>query len=317
VVRRAELLTELPAVGEALASGEVTAGHVDALAKGFDSCEPGEREAFTAELPRLLTQGAFTPADRFAGTVASALRAVRERSEVDVLADHVRENRLSLWQDRVTGRWKLSGSFDPASGALLHQRLGAAMRRVQPSTLAPTDGRQRAAWKLAQALLVVTEQGSRQRPVLVVDERAKRRVYDWGAANAVPDELTELLVQYAKPVVVIVRPDGSVADGERMNLGRTQRPPSRRQRLVLTGLSPTCMIPGCDVPADQCEVHHVIPWSQGRTTDLDNEILICGHEHDRTHAEGWDMHLAPDRTLTITYPDGTVSVGRPRARAPG
>jgi hypothetical protein len=316
VVRRAELLAELPAVGEALAAGEVTSGHVDALAKGFDSCEPGERAAFTAELPRLLAQGAFTPADRFAGAVASAVRAVRERSEVEVLADHVRENRLSMWQDRVTGRWKLTACFDPASGALLNQRLTSAMRRAQPGTLAPTDGRQRAAWKLAQALLAVTDHGSRQRPTLVVDDRARRRVYDWGAANAVPDDLTELLVQYAKPVVVIVRPDGSIADAEAMNLGRSQRPASNRQRLALTGLSATCMIPGCDVPADQCEVHNVVPWSHGGRTDLDNLILACGHDHDRTHAEGWDMHLAPDRTLTITYPDGTVTVSRPQAREP-
>jgi hypothetical protein len=317
VVRRAELLTELPEVGDALAAGDVTAGHVDALAKGLDSCKPGERAAFTAEVPRLLAQGVFTPTDRFAGTVAAAVRSVRERSEVEVLADHVRENRLSLWQDRVTGRWKLHGDFDPASGGLLHQRLSAAMRRVEPGALAPTDGRQRAAWKLAQGLLALTDHGSRQRPTLVVDRRGAQVVYDWGAANAVPVELTELLVQYAKPVVVEVRPDGSIKGAETLNLGRTQRLPSRRQRLVLTGLDATCVIPGCAAPAADCEVHHVIPWSEGGTTDLDNEVLMCGHDHDRTHAEGWDMHLAPDRTLTITYPDGTTTISRPRPREPG
>jgi hypothetical protein len=316
IVRRAELLGEHPEISEALAAGTVTAGHVDALAKAFDTCEPDEHGAFAAEVPRLLTIAGDLPVDRFAGAVGSALRDVRGRSEIDVMAAQVRQNRLSLHHDRVTGRWRLSGSFDPASGVLLSQRLTAAMRTVEAGTAAPTDPLERATWRLAHGLLTLTEHGTRQRPVLVVDERARRRVYDWGAANAVPDDLTELLVQYAKPVVVIVRPDGSIANASEMNLGRTQRPPSRTQRLVLTGLSATCMIPGCDVPADRCEVHHVVPWSHGGRTDLDNLILACCHDHDRTHAEGWDMHLAPDRTLTITYPDGTTTVSRPQAREP-
>jgi len=38
--------------------------------------------------------------------------------------------------------------------------------------------------------------------------------------------------------------------------------------------------PGCTVPADWCEVHHVDRWEHGGTTDINKTALVCPHDHD-------------------------------------
>jgi hypothetical protein len=42
-----------------------------------------------------------------------------------------------------------------------------------------------------------------------------------------------------------------------------------------------CQFPGCDVPADQCEVDHVLPYSQGGETKQSNGRLYCKPHNGR------------------------------------
>ena len=53
-----------------------------------------------------------------------------------------------------------------------------------------------------------------------------------------------------------------------------------------------------------------------RQTDVDNLIPICNRHHHLVHEGGWQLHLAPDHTLTITQPGGNISItGPPKVRA--
>jgi hypothetical protein len=62
----------------------------------------------------------------------------------------------------------------------------------------------------------------------------------------------------------------------------------------------TCLIPGCDVVFDRCEVHHLIEWERGGRTDLDNLGPLCVRHHHLVHAERWVLRLDPvTRELTI------------------
>jgi hypothetical protein len=45
-------------------------------------------------------------------------------------------------------------------------------------------------------------------------------------------------------------------------------------------------------------------------------LPVCQQHHDKIHNNGWHLHLAPNRTLTITLPDGTImTTGPPKRNA--
>jgi hypothetical protein len=67
----------------------------------------------------------------------------------------------------------------------------------------------------------------------------------------------------------------------------------------------TCAVPGCDVPFDDCDVHHLTDYD-GNNTVLANEAPICRHDHREHHSRRRRITLGADRTITITLPDGTV-----------
>lgn len=78
-----------------------------------------------------------------------------------------------------------------------------------------------------------------------------------------------------------------------------------------------CRWPGCDRPANWCDVHHVVAWHHGGATSLDNGTMLCRRHHRRLHSAGWRAKLLPDATLELTAPDGTVTSSEPRGPAPG
>jgi hypothetical protein len=64
----------------------------------------------------------------------------------------------------------------------------------------------------------------------------------------------------------------------------------RRTRVIPAGLrravaarDRTCVVPGCDRPARWCDVHHLVPWSDGGETVIDNLALLCRYHHTRVH----------------------------------
>jgi len=40
-----------------------------------------------------------------------------------------------------------------------------------------------------------------------------------------------------------------------------------------------CVWPGCGARAGSCEGHHVIPFSEGGPTHIDNAVLLCPFHH--------------------------------------
>lgn len=104
------------------------------------------------------------------------------------------------------------------------------------------------------------------------------------------------------------------ADGVRLFLGRETRLANRAQRRALRVLYRTCAL--CDTAFEHCQIHHVHWFEHGGRTDIDGLVPLCNHHHHLVHEGGWQLHLAPDRTLTVTRPGGQVTVhGPPRAKA--
>jgi hypothetical protein len=70
-----------------------------------------------------------------------------------------------------------------------------------------------------------------------------------------------------------------------------QRCFTQTQRLALAARDQHCGFPGCDVPPQWCQAHHVIPWQNGGPTSLDNATLLCGHHHRSFERLGWTVHM--------------------------
>ena len=84
------------------------------------------------------------------------------------------------------------------------------------------------------------------------------------------------------------------SEGHPVNLGRSMRiVPERIRRLVLAR-DGGCAYPGC-VATGHVDVHHVVHWTDGGRTDLDNLVALCAFHHDTHHAGQFGITADPDR----------------------
>ena len=44
-----------------------------------------------------------------------------------------------------------------------------------------------------------------------------------------------------------------------------------------------CTYPGCDMPGQWCDAHHLVHWANGGKTDLSNAALLCERHHTVVH----------------------------------
>jgi len=78
-------------------------------------------------------------------------------------------------------------------------------------------------------------------------------------------------------------------------------PPHLRRAVILRDQH--CGFPGCT--DTNCQVHHLIPLSEGGTTSLDTLMLGCPFHHlIAIHTWGWKVILNSDGTKTAISPDG-------------
>ena len=120
--------------------------------------------------------------------------------------------------------------------------------------------------------------------------------------GAIEPATAERLLCTAKVQGVLVGRGGKV-----LALGRTQRLATRAQRRALKvrdrGI---CQFPGCHATT-HLDAHHLVAWSHGGRTDLDNLILLCGRHHTLVHEGGLRIGEAPDRCARhwdFFLPDG-------------
>jgi len=76
-------------------------------------------------------------------------------------------------------------------------------------------------------------------------------------------------------------------------VGRTTRIATPAQRRALAARDGGCIIPGCQVPAENCQTHHVREWSTGGRSDLENLALLCWAHHRQVDLGMWAITPAP------------------------
>ena len=100
--------------------------------------------------------------------------------------------------------------------------------------------------------------------------------------------------------------------GNILDVGRAHRRFTPRQRRALVIRDGGCGFPGCDRKPRWCDAHHLRPWDDDGSTDLDNGVLLCRRHHNLIHHTGWRLQRDPGTgTVTARSPDGRELTRRP------
>jgi hypothetical protein len=79
-----------------------------------------------------------------------------------------------------------------------------------------------------------------------------------------------------------------------LDLGRRTRTVPNRLRRAVVLRDEHCQFPGCRAPASWCDAHHLVWWTRGGPTDLDNLALLCRRHHVAVHEGGWKLERGPN-----------------------
>ncbi|MCY7299643.1 MAG: HNH endonuclease [Ilumatobacteraceae bacterium] len=334
---RAGTCSSIPELGAALSDGSTTGDRVDIVARATAGLSASERAVVARHGRKLALAAGEQTASGFRKTVDDVVSQARKDDGRARLQRQRRQARLRWWMD-ADGMWNLAGRFDPATGARIEGRLRNRINRIRAGGLPdtaptdPTDLQQHlAALALAELLGVRDDDaghdtddaagGSSPRPTggggvpdvtVIIDERTLREgrtrlgsVVDIGLGKfGLPVETIRrwACIGTITPVVVS-------ADGVRLLLGRETRLANAAQRRALRVLYRSCAL--CETPFDLCQIHHVDWYTLGGLTDIGNLLPLCSRHHHLVHEGGWILHLAPDRTLTISTPGHNINTHPP------
>jgi hypothetical protein len=150
---------------------------------------------------------------------------------------------------------------------------------------------------LATVLTVIAASGSLPRlggagPTLVVSVRADDLASGRGFAHISGSE-EPISLAAARHVACSGAVQRVVFDdsGRIVSLGTLERIFTHHQRKAISLRDGGCLIPGCHVPAEWCEIHHVTEHSGGGPTHTDNGALLCWHHHRTLDSSGWMIRM--------------------------
>ena len=291
-VETATRLQQLPDTSNALADGEIPAGHARLIARA--SGEGPVDETVLVKAAR--TQNY----DRFAKTVK---RHQQDQSADDgqALLERQRQRRSArIFESPETGMFVLSAQFDRITGTRIATALTAKERelwhREDPNQrCTPTQ-------RMADALTELicdesndtsgkpnkTKRQGTNLLVLADFDAIKQQLVNARLADGTPIPVTEL-----RDLAVDADILPSIFNSETQNLwlGRSRRTASEAQRIALTARDEHCI--GCQANPLWCRAHHIIWWSHDGKTDFNNLLLVCDGCHHKIHDQGWQVHQHP------------------------
>jgi hypothetical protein len=321
--QRKKACDDVPELADALASGDATDDRVDTFARATNGLTPDEL-ARVSEQGAVIAAAAANASERqYRETIERIIGRARDDDGLDQLARQRANARFRSWTG-ADGMRNFAGRYDPVRGTELDGRIRNAVETLfhgRAPDDAPTDPVERQEHLAALALLTLSEgNGTSGLPdvTVLIDEttlvegrRHPHSTIDAGLGRfGLPIETIRRWACLGTVTPVVV-----AADGVRLFLGRETRLANRAQRRALRVLYRTCAL--CDVPFEHTQAHHVSWYGhQHGVTDIDNLLPLCSKHHHLVHEGGWHLHLAADRTLTITRPDGTAwTHAPPTARA--
>jgi len=300
-IRASTALENLPAITQALETGVL----------GIDK---------VVELCRFAT--AETEDELIGWANEATCATIRRRGDLEVRAaldettEFERDRSLRYWYEDGGRRFGLEARMPSAQGAIVAKALERVVDQI-PAMPAHTDGVVIEA-RRADALLALCSQriaadADADRATVVVHASlgalSGRRNAETEDGAVMPPEALQRLGCDAR-IQVVAENDANDA----IALGRTKREPSASMMRQLRHRDRGCRFPGCGSTAF-ANAHHIVWWSRGGATDLDNLLLICGFHHRLVHEHGWTVERADVGRLRWFRADGSRYRGGPEHHA--
>jgi hypothetical protein len=284
-MRRARHQRTLPATTAAIAQGELSLDHLDVMGRANQAHRAAHFARDEAFLVEQCTHLRFAPAVRMVGYWCQRVDA-----DVELPEDHGRPDDGVQLHAAVTigGTVVVNGVLDPVGGSIVMNELDRLEHELY--LVDQDDGTIRTASARRAAALVVMAQrsatpgkGRAPRPLftVLVGDRAFTELCELTNGTVIaPRQLAPWLDTAVLETILFDGPSTVVSVSHRRAFtGAVRRAVEVRDR--------HCQHPaGCDVPADDCDVDHIVPHVRGGPTSQFNGRLEC-HTHNR-HADKHD-----------------------------
>jgi len=287
-----------PTLAEARRSGTVNEEHVQVVLRTLHrlpSTTPtpvvDEAEAFLTGWATEVDPAALRP------IAARLLATLDPDGRLTDPADHHRRRYLHL-TPLGDGMHRLVGDLDPAAAALASSVLNA-LSAPQPTDSGGPDERT-AAQRRHDALATVFKQALRAGELpqsggipatvlitLTADQLGSGcGLAETSTGQQLPVAGALRLADQAELAVLLTD-----ATGRPLDLYRNRRLASPSQTLALIARDKGCTFPGCTMPPEWTEKHHIRAWKDGGQTNLENLCLICDYHHDHHLQQGWTITM--------------------------
>ena len=314
-VKTVERLESMPAVRDALESGDISMANAKTLATAGDKTSAEQVQGDAG----LLAKAAELSPEQFA---REAGRWAAQRQHDDGEDQYRRQRarrKLKVW-DGDDGMVHLYGELDPVTGAKMHKRLLKEAERLRRCDVNSPHGEQRSRpQRLADALDTLTSgdsHGSRGRgggsaDIAIVQHltaEGDRAFAEIAGSGTIPQSVFEEHMCNARFRGVVFS-----SKGVPLWQGHAKTSVTDAQRAALIALYGACG--GCGAHYAVCDGHHIDPVSRGGPTNIDNLMLACWGCHQKIHHHGW--RVVPDgRGLHTIAPPERIRHGPAHAPDP-
>ena len=310
LVAMARRLGELPETRAALEAGELSEDQVSVVCRRA----PAHVDGQVAELARSAT---VTQLRRVLSSYSFETPLKPETEQLD-------ERRRMSFGYTDDGSWSLSALLPADEGALWERALATA--RDELFRAGEHDGGPRAqaasvSW--ADALVAVADRslapGAVSRPnrdrhlvLLHVGTVAGETASHAHLGPGLPPGLRRFLScdSRIRPVLE--------AGGRAVSVGRAFRTVPDRTRVAVEDRDRGCRVPGCE-RARWLQVHHIVHWEDGGSSDTANLVCLCTRHHRLHHLGRLGISGDADSTAGLVFTDerGRPLTGRDQPRPPG
>jgi hypothetical protein len=312
-VHLARTLGELPATLDSARAGRASFSNVTMIAHLAE--DVGVEQV--APLESILVGAAETLEPAAMRTLTQTARLRLDPDGVLTDDNHAHERRWFECEQTYGGVFVLRGELDAEGGALVKTAIDALSHGMTRGET--RSGSQRRADALVDLAATQLRCGDHrdvhgQRPHLTVTvsadtlrSGADAEPAELSGVGAIHPETARRIACDAVRTLVTVAPpaDGSAwtAISKRtlpLSVGRATRIVPAHIRSALRLRDQGCRFPRCDRAPGWTDGHHIIHWSDGGPTELDNLVSLCRPHHRAVHEQGWRIRI--DDGLAVVDP---------------